>query len=107
MLILFENGENYGDMSPEEFQKELEEHSKWIQQLGAHYDSGEPLENPSKTIRGKDKLVTDGPFIESKEMISGFYILHAESLEEATQLSKGCPILRLGGSLEIRPIMSF
>jgi len=105
MLILFESGDNYANMTPEEYQQEIEAHGKWIQELGEHYDSGEPLENGAKSVKGSEKLVTDGPYIESKELVSGFYIINAASLEEATELSKGCPILRLGGSLEVRPVM--
>lgn len=105
MLILFEHENTYANMSPEDYQVEFEAHGKWIEELGEHYDSGEPLEQPAKAVRGKDRVVTDGPYIESKELVSGFYILKASSLEEATELSKGCPILRLGGSIEVREIM--
>lgn len=105
MLILFEHEDAYKDMSPEDYQAEFEAHGKWIQELGEHYVSGEPLEHAAKSVRGKDKLVTDGPFVEAKELVSGFYILNASSLDEATELSKGCPILRLGGCVEVREIM--
>jgi hypothetical protein len=107
MLILFESAESYATMTPEEYQNEINEHGKWIAELGERYHSGEPLENDAFSIRGKEKLVTDGPFIEAKELVSGFYILTANSLEEATELSKGCPILRVGGSVEVRPVMHF
>lgn len=105
MLILFEAEDAYTAMSPEDMQKEIELHGQWIEELGDHYDSGEPLEHPAKSIRGKDKLVTDGPFIESKELVGGFYIIKADSLEEATELAKGCPVLRLGGAVEVREVM--
>lgn len=105
MLLLFESVEFYAEFSPEEMQKEIEEHGKWIGSLGSHFDSGEPLMPLAKSVKGKEKVVTDGPYIESKELVSGFYILNAESLEEATELSKGCPILKLGGSIEVREIM--
>jgi len=105
MLILFESDDSYGSMTPAEYQQEIEAHSNWIEELGDHYDSGEPLENGAKAVRGSEKVITDGPYIESKELVSGFYLINANSLEEATELSKGCPILRLGGSIEVRPIM--
>ncbi|MBO6622243.1 MAG: hypothetical protein JJ892_13800 [Balneola sp.] len=105
MLILFEEENMYTDFSPEEMQKEIGEHMKWIETLGDHYDSGEPLMPHAKSVKGKDKVVTDGPYIESKELVSGFYILNAESLDEATELSKGCPVLRLGGNIEVREVM--
>lgn len=105
MLILFEQEDTYTGFSAEDMQKEIELHGRWIQELGDHYDSGEPLEHAAKTVSGEDKLVTDGPFIEAKELVAGFYILNADSLEEATELSKGCPVLRLGGSVEVRQVM--
>ncbi len=105
MLILFESDDAYGDFSPEEMQKEIAVHGEWIQSLGTHFDSGEPLHQQAKTIIGKEKVVTDGPFIEAKELVSGFYILNADSLEEATELAKGCPVLRLGGKVEVRQVM--
>ncbi|MTI87669.1 MAG: hypothetical protein FH748_06845 [Balneolaceae bacterium] len=107
LLILFEKEDVYTNFSPEEMQQEIEAHGKWIQELGKHYDSGEPLEQAAKTVNGKEKVVTDGPFMESKELVSGFYILKAHNLEEATELSKGCPVLKLGGNVEVREIAQF
>ena len=52
-----------------------------------------------------DNVVTDGPYVEVKEAIGGYSIIKASSLEEATELSKGCPILSVGGSVEVRPII--
>lgn len=105
MLILFEDAKGYEGMSAEDYQKEIEMHMKWMEELGDHYDSGEPLEADAKTIKGVEKVVSDGPYIEAKEMVGGFYMIHAESLEQATELAKGCPVLRLGGTIEVRPVM--
>lgn len=105
MLILFEDAKGYEGMSAEDYQKEIELHMKWMEELGDHYDSGEPLEADAKTIKGVEKVVSDGPYIEAKEMVGGFYMIHAESLEQATELAKGCPVLRLGGTIEVRPVM--
>lgn len=107
MLILFDDMEAFGDVTPEEMQAEIELHMKWIEELGDHYDSGEPLMQEAKSISGKDKVVTDGPFIESKELIGGFYIIKAKDLEEATELAKGCPVYNQGGSVEVRQVLSF
>ena len=105
MLILFEDSKGYEGMSPEDYQKEIEMHMKWMEELGDHYDSGEPLEHDAKTIKGTEMVVSDGPYIEAKEMVGGFYMIHAESLEQATELAKGCPVLRLGGTIEVRQVM--
>ena len=66
------------------------------------------LQPPSMGVRvtfsgGKAK-VTDGPFSESKEVVGGYLIVSAASLDEATTMSKGCPILEEGGSVEVRQI---
>ncbi|MEO9884980.1 MAG: YciI family protein [Balneola sp.] len=105
MLLLFDKEESFEKMSPEDMQNEIREHMNWIEALGDKYDSGEPLLPEAKTIKGKDKVVTDGPYIESKELLGGFYIIKANSLEEATELAKGCPTLGLGGSIEVREVM--
>ncbi len=105
MLILFDNEDAFTDFSPEDMQNEIALHGKWMEQLGDRYNSGEALNQPAKSIHGKEKIVTDGPYIESKELVGGFYIINAESLEEATELAKGCPVLRLGGSIEVREVM--
>lgn len=105
MLILFDNENAFTDYSAEDMQKEFDLHMKWIEELGEHYDSGEPLEFQAKSIKGKDKVVTDGPYIESKELVGGFYLIKANSLEEATELAKGCPVLHHGGGVEVREIL--
>ncbi len=107
MLILFEHENAYAELTPEEMQADIELHGAWIQELGDKFYSGEPLHQPAKTVAGKDKVVTDGPYIESKELVSGFYIVNANSMDEATELAKGCPVLRMGGKVEVREIMKF
>lgn len=107
MLILFEKENVYTDFSPEEMQKEIQAHMKWVEDLGDHYEGGEPLQHAAKSIKGKNKVLTDGPFIESKELISGYYLINASNIEEATELAQGCPVYHLGGSVEIREIMNY
>ena len=48
--------------------------------------------------------VTDGPFLDSKEVVAGFYIIEAPDLDAALAIAKINPVLRLGGGLEIRPV---
>lgn len=105
MLILFEHESAYDDFSPEDMQQEIQVHMKWIEELGDHYLGGEPLEKKAKTVKGKEKVLTDGPYIESKELVSGYYLIQGDSLEEASEIAKGCPVLRLGGTVEVREIM--
>jgi hypothetical protein len=50
-------------------------------------------------------VVTDGPFVEIREILGGFIIVKADSLEEATTLAHGCPALERNGSVEIRHVI--
>jgi hypothetical protein len=56
-------------------------------------------------VKGKQKTVTDGPFAETKEIVGGYTVIEARDLEEAVELSKGCPIFDGKGAVEIRPVM--
>jgi hypothetical protein len=49
-------------------------------------------------------LVTDGPFAESKEQLGGFMLLEARDLDHAIELMAKTPCMRVGGSMEIRPV---
>ena len=51
-------------------------------------------------------LVTDGPFADTKEIFAGFYLLEADDLDRATEIAARIPAVRLGGSVEIRPIVT-
>jgi len=94
--------------SLEERQKHLEKWKLWMNQLRAngHINEhpGHPLEGSGKVISGKNKLVTDGPYAEAKDIVGGFMLIEAEDLEEAVELAKNCPIAEVDGSVEVRPV---
>ncbi|GGY73836.1 dehydrogenase [Cellvibrio zantedeschiae] len=71
--------------------------------------AGEGLHPTSKAKRvhfsGKDRIVTDGPFTETKEIIAGFWLWQVKSMEEAVEWVKRCPNPMMEGSdIDIRPI---
>jgi hypothetical protein len=93
--------------SPEQMQRTMEKWTAWFKELSAKghiKDIGHPLESAGKVVNGKQKTVTDGPFAEAKDVVGGFTLIEARDLEQAAELSKGCPILEVGGSVEVRPI---
>ena len=59
------------------------------------------------TVRVQDgrTLVTDGPFADTKEVFGGFYLIEADDLDEATEIAARIPAARIGGSVEIRPVI--
>jgi hypothetical protein len=52
-----------------------------------------------------NKLIIDGPFTESKEIVGGFIIVRANSAQDAADIATGCPILKIGGTVEVRNII--
>lgn len=105
LLLIRENLDAYGKMTPEEMQQDIEKHMEWVEKLTANgnFKAGNPLDSTGKYIR--DSVVTDGPYIEAKEVVSGFYFLLARSLEEAIEIAQGCPTLSAGGMVEVREII--
>lgn len=94
-------------MSPEEIQAMMKPWQDWIGGIAAQnklVTAGNRLESGGNVIK-PNNLVTNGPFVEIKEVLGGYTIIKANSLEEATELSKGCPILHVGGSVEVRAII--
>jgi hypothetical protein len=66
----------------------------------------EPAETAT-TIRVQDgrTLTTDGPFIETKEALGGYYLLEADDLDAAIELASRVPAARMGGAVEVRPVV--
>ena len=80
---------------------------KWMGELSAQGKlvGAQPLDQGGKTVTGNKKVVTDGPFIEGKEMVGGYLICKAKNYDEAVEVSKGCPVLQFeDGIVEIREI---
>jgi hypothetical protein len=96
-------------LSPTELQAHLAKWTQWTDGLLAagKLSSANALEFPAtgKTLRGKERNVTDGPYAESKDLVSGTLIVEVASLDEALGLARGCPILELDGSVEVRPVI--
>jgi hypothetical protein len=97
--------DRYG--SPEQRQQHRMKWRTWFQELGQSgclKELGHPLDTGGMVVRGSGKTVTDGPFAEAKDIIGGFSIVEARDLAQAVELSKGCPILEVDGSVEVRPV---
>jgi|SRR5215467_13571244 len=103
-LFLFRGGEQ--PKAPEAMQKHMQKWMSWIKDLTAKgtFKGGEPLESNGKVVRGRNKTVTDGPFAEAKDLVGGYFLISARDLDEATEISKGCPSLEIDGAVEVRPV---
>jgi hypothetical protein len=106
MLLFRQPSYDYSNASKEEMQA-LQK--KWHDWAGGIAAQGKLASNgPRLALEGKvlkaGGVITDGPFVEIREMLGSFIIVKADSLEEATTLAHGCPALDANGSVEIRPI---
>ena len=101
-LYVFRGGLETG--SPEQMQQHMQKWLAWSKQLTEKglFKSGEPLEKGGKVVSKKD--VTDGPFAEAKDVIGGFMLIEAKDMAHAIETSRGCPILEVGGTVEVRPV---
>jgi len=107
-LYLFIGGhEANATRSPEEMQQNMERWMTWIggMQKAGVYKGGDPLEAEARTIAGADRVVTDGPFAEAKEVVGGYILLTVKDMDAAIEHARGCPIYEDGGRVEIRPVM--
>ena len=93
--------------TPEQAQNSMKVWLAWMRELeskGHLKNPGQPLEQAGKVVRGRDKTVTDGPFVEVKDLVAGFMVVEAKDIAEAAELAGGCPILQGNGSVEVRPV---
>lgn len=94
-FLIIVRGSDHSVASPEAMQKRMQLFGEWVQNvLAGRYVSGAPLEDTdARLLKSKTEVVTDGPFLESKEMISGYIVINASDINEATELTKQCPLL--------------
>ena len=105
-VFLYRGGQS--GRSPEQAQQVMQKWMAWFKELadnGHVKDRGQPLERSGKLVSGKRRAVTDGPFAEAKDVVGGYTLIVAKDLNEAAELSKGCPIFEFDGQVEVRPVM--
>ena len=108
-LLVFRNDValSQTQMSPDQMQALMSTWQNWIGGIAAQNKLVSPGNRlaPAGKVLATNNLITDGPFVEIKEAIGGYIIVKAENIDEATTLSEGCPILNVGGTVEIRMII--
>ena len=79
----------------------------WLAGISAKnkFVSGSRLSFEGRILK-PGNVITDGPYAEVKEILGGLINVKAESLDDAFEMAYGCPILLLGGYVEVRPVMS-
>ena len=93
------HGEN---ASPEELEAH-ERHARELEEAGC-MTAAFALESVATATSIRGDAVTDGPFLEGKEVVAGFYIIEAPDLDEALRVAGRNPVTRYGGGVEVRPV---
>src|SRR5579883_1767867 len=106
-MIFFRGNDWTKGLSPEQIQNVMNQWKNWFERLQTQgkLKGGHPLEPEGKIVSGKNgRIVADGPFMESKEAIGGYFFLTVETMDEAVAVAKGCPGLDYGVAVEVRPV---
>ena len=106
-FMLIFHGANANDLSPAEMESQMGKWMAWVDKLNAagKYVAGEPLLPGGKLLTAKNKKGTDGPYTEGKEVVGGYFIINAGTMDEAIQISQDYPDFDYGGSVQVRQVM--
>lgn len=107
LLVLRRPASGRPPWGPEEIQAILGRYKAWADRMrqAGHLAGGNKLaDQPGRILRKSSELrITDGPFVETKDVIGGYFLLEASGYDQAVELAKDCPHLEFG-SIEIREI---
>lgn len=104
MIFRSEINPSFGP-SPEQMQSNIKNWQDWIGGIAAQGKlvSANRLGFEGKTLK-PNNVITDGPFAEVKEIVGGYIVVKATDIDEALELAKGCPIIYIGGHVEVRNV---
>jgi hypothetical protein len=112
MMLLYDTPamqQAWAGFSPEEMEAGIQLYAAWSEGLAARgkLRGGDKLrDREGRVVRGAgdEQRVTDGPFAEAKEVLGGFFVIEADDYEESLELTRDCPHLEFGGTVEIRAV---
>src|SRR5207253_2733545 len=105
-FLLLIKGNEMHIIPEEEKQRRLSEYRAWMMKMldEKRYVGGQSLEPVGYHIKDKNTVITDGPYIEPKELIGGFVIIRAQSMDEAADIALSCPLLNYY-EIYVRPLV--
>jgi hypothetical protein len=110
MLLIYTDGEvgaNWDRLSQDEQKATLGEYGAIFQTPGVVGGAQLAPVTSATTVRVQDgrTLTTDGPFAETKEVLGGFYTVEADDIDKALEIAARIPAARMGGKIEVRPLV--
>ena len=106
-MYIIRGGDDISDtLSPEELQQHMQRWQAWMGNIAktGQLVAGQPLEREGKSLTDHGKTIIDRPLAEAKELVGGYLIFKANTLDEAVQLAKGCPGFEHDCTIEVREI---
>jgi len=106
VVLIYENESDYATASPEVYGEVMEAHNRFAKEVtacGGKIAGGNALQGTDTATSIRGDVVTDGPFVETKEALGGFYLIEADDLDQAIKIAAMVPA-RFGG-VEVRPVM--
>jgi hypothetical protein len=105
VLIYEQQGPDWPADMPAEVMRANEEFDGWIAEQGGRTIAGLALQSSATATSIRADVITDGPFIETKEALAGVFILEARDLDHAIALARMTPVAN--GGVEVRPLLDF
>ncbi|HUJ91320.1 MAG TPA: YciI family protein [Gaiellaceae bacterium] len=107
MLLVYDDPSQWTEIGEDEMKGLYAEYAAVAQDPATVHSAQLQPVNTAKTVRvnGGGTLATDGPFAETKEHLGGYYLVDADSIDDAVKLAAKIPSARLGGSIEVRPVV--
>lgn len=111
VMLIYSDGSAWANATPEQVAETMQEHASFQEEAASRgvMGGGHELQPASVAtcvrVRDGQVIKTDGPFIETKEQLGGFYLLDCKDLDEALEMAAKIPTAKQG-TIEIRPIMS-
>jgi len=108
MMIFVGADYDEANLSPEEVQQRLQKWDKWVTELRQEdlFIDGRALKNKTTAV-SEGQVVTDGAFVETKELVSGYFLLKARDMDHMLEISKDFPEYDIGGQVHIREMENF
>jgi hypothetical protein len=111
MLMCCFDETRWAQMTDAQKDQIMQEYSEFIQSIvkSGHFRAGAQLQPTSMatTVREQhgQRITTDGPFAETKEQLGGYHLVECQDLDEALAIAGRIPTLRVGGVIEVRPVV--
>jgi hypothetical protein len=109
LLLIREDLRRVEQLTEAQMHEEIRIMTKWVEEMTktGNFVQGDPLETGMR-LATSTKVLSDGPFIEAREAVTGFTIVKAANIDQASELAMACPLVQNGQvKIEVRPILDF